>query len=51
MRTSMGALATEREFLTAKSRGERVRSAARPMVKVRVARDRPMIVRYCRCQP
>jgi hypothetical protein len=28
-----------------------VKSASNPTVKVAVARDRPMMVRYCICQP
>ena len=48
---SMGALATDKAFLTAKSRRLRVRSARRPTAKVAVASERPMMVRYWRCHP
>ena len=48
---SMGALATLRAFLTWNSVEFIVTSASRPTVKVAVARDRPMMVRYCMCQP
>lgn len=51
MTTSSGAEHSEREFLERKKRGESVMSAMRPSVKVRAARVRPMMVRYCQCQP
>lgn len=38
-------------FLSLKRRGERVRSESRPNENVRVARVRPMMVRYWKCQP
>ena len=47
----MGALATLRAFLAAKRRRLSVVSASRPTVKVRAASERPMMVRYWRCQP
>lgn len=49
--TSSGALQTERAFLIANSRGDRVMSAREPKRKVTVARDRPMMVRYWKCHP
>ena len=51
MRISMGALVTDRAFLIMNSVFDMLRSARRPIVKVRVARDRPMMVRYCKCHP
>jgi hypothetical protein len=51
MRTSKGALQRARVFFREKSSGERVKSARRPMRKVSVARRRPRIVRYWKCQP
>jgi len=51
MRHSSGAEQMERMFLAKKSREEMVRSARRPVRKVRLARARPMIVRYWNCQP
>ena len=47
----MGALATLNAFFTWNSVEFIVTSASRPTVKVAVARDRPMMVRYCMCQP
>lgn len=46
MRTSIGALAMEREFFTVNSGRDEVKSASSPVIKVRVVRDRPMMVRY-----
>jgi len=46
IKTSKGALQTERAFLMRKRRLESVISAREPKAKVMVARDRPMIVRY-----
>jgi hypothetical protein len=46
-----GALATLRLFLRRKRRRDWVRSASKPDANVAVARDRPMMVRYWRCQP
>ncbi len=51
MRTSMGALQIDNRFLSKNSRGERVISARRPKVKVIVASDSPMTVRYWKCHP
>jgi hypothetical protein len=51
MRTSRGAEATTRAFLRAKRRGKRVASARRAVENVIVERERPMTVRYWRCQP
>jgi len=50
-RTSIGALITARTFLTRKSLLESVISDKRPIPKVAVARDRPIMVRYCICHP
>jgi len=47
----MGAEETERAFLQRKKRGESVRSATSPVRKVAVASDRPIMVRYWKCQP
>lgn len=41
----------ERVFLRRKRGWEDERSARRPVVKVRRARVRPMMVRYWKCQP
>lgn len=49
--TSIGVLAMLRAFFMRKRRGEREMSARRPRVKVRVARESPIMVRYWRCQP
>ena len=51
MRTSSGALNTERAFLILKRRVERVMSAREAKVNVIVARERPMMVRYWKCHP
>ena len=51
MRTSRGVVHIESLFLRRKRSGEEVRFARRPVVKVRTARVRPMIVRYWKCQP
>lgn len=51
MRTSIGALAMEKEFLMVKSVRDSVRSASSPNTKVLVVKDRPMMVRYWKCQP
>jgi len=46
MRTAKGAPQTDSKFLVRNSLGERVKSAADPKMKVRVAMVRPIIVRY-----
>ena len=46
IRTSIGAAHIDSRFLLWKSRGEPVTSARQPKVKVKVARVRPMMVRY-----
>ena len=51
IRHSSGAEHIESTFLTRNSRGEVVMSARAPTIKVKVARARPMIVRYWKCQP
>jgi len=51
MRHSIGALATLSVFFTANSRPLSETSASRPTAKVAAARDKPMMVRYCRCHP
>lgn len=51
MRTSSGVVQMERVFFRRKRGGEVERSARRPVVKVRRARVRPMMVRYWKCQP
>lgn len=51
MSTSMGALATLSAFLTANKRSLSVMSASSPVANVAVDRERPMMVRYCMCQP
>jgi len=51
IKTSSGALQSDRLFLTMKSRGERVMSPRRPKMKVVVANVSPIIVRYCQCHP
>lgn len=49
--TSMGAPATLRAFLRRKRAGLLMRSASRPAANVAVARERPMMVKYCMCHP
>lgn len=49
--TSSGALHTDKAFLTKNSCGESVISANKPNANVRVAKDNPMMVRYCMCHP
>lgn len=49
--TSSEEAVTARLFFRVKRREEKVRSARRPKAKVAVARERPMMVRYCMCQP
>jgi len=49
--TSRGVEVRVRMFFMRKRFGERVRSASRAVVKVVVARARPMIVRNWKCQP
>jgi hypothetical protein len=51
MRRESGVAMRAKRFLRAKRVGERVVSARRAVVKVRVVRARPMMVRYWRCQP
>lgn len=51
MRTSRGVVQIERVFLRRKRVGDKVVFARRPVVKVRRARARPMMVRYWKCQP
>ena len=48
---SIGALATLRAFLILKRVGFIAMSASSPTTNVAAASDRPMIVRYCMCQP
>ena len=50
-RTSSGVVQIERVFLRRKREGEEDRLARRPVVKVRTARARPIMVRYWKCQP
>lgn len=51
IKTSSGALQTERAFFTRNSRCEAVTSATKAEMKVKLARERPRIVRYWKCQP
>lgn len=51
IRTCKGVVHIERMFLRRKRAGDVVRSARRPRVKVRTARERPIMVRYWKCQP
>jgi hypothetical protein len=51
MRTSIGALHTERMFLARNRVGDAVMSAQMPAVKVKVAMRRPRMVRYWKCHP
>ncbi|KAJ8609438.1 hypothetical protein MRB53_039109 [Persea americana] len=51
IRHSIGALATLSRFFRRNSRRERVTSARRATMNVMVERARPMLVRYCKCQP
>ena len=51
IRHSSGAEHMDRMFLTRKIRGDSVMSARDPAAKVRVASDRPMMVKYWKCQP
>ncbi len=51
MRTSRGVVHIERVFLRRKRAGDAVRFARAPVEKVRTARERPMMVRYWKCQP
>lgn len=51
IRTQRGVVHIERVFLRRKRAGEVRRSARMPVVKVRRARVRPMMVRYWKCQP
>ena len=46
IKTSSGVEHSDNVFLAAKNRGERVMSARRPKMNVRVARRRPIMVRY-----
>ena len=50
-RTSSGVVHIERVFLRRNKSGEEERLARRPVVKVRTARLRPIMVRYWKCQP
>ena len=49
--TSSGVEHSESVFLAANKRGESVMSASSPKINVSVARRRPMMVRYWKCQP
>lgn len=49
--TSNGVAMIEQRFLRRKRRGEAVRSAREPIVKVMVAKVKPRIVKYAKCQP
>ena len=49
--TSMGALATLSAFFAWKREWFSEMSASKPTAKVAAARERPRMVRYCRCQP
>lgn len=51
IRSSRGAEVELRRFLARKREGERVMSEREAARKVRVARVRPMMVRYWKCQP
>jgi hypothetical protein len=51
IRHSMGALVTLRVFFTWNSAWLPVMSASKPTANVAEASERPMMVRYCRCQP
>lgn len=51
IRTSMGALQMDKRFLTRNSRGDRVWSASKATAKVIVDIERPMTVKYWKCQP
>lgn len=51
IRHSIGALATLKKFFSWNNRCDKVRSASSPTANVAVAIDRPMMVRYCMCQP
>ncbi len=51
MSKDIGAAVMERRFLRRKSCAERVTSESVPRRKVRKERERPMIVRYWKCQP
>jgi len=51
IKTSSGVVHMESKFLTWNKLGEDVKSARRPETKVRLARVRPMMVRYWKCQP
>lgn len=51
IRTSIGALVTDRIFLTLKSRVDMVISARSPITKVKVARLKPRIVKCWKCRP
>ena len=51
IRISKGAAQTEKMFLVRKRSFEELMSAREPQAKVRVAKERPMMVRYWKCQP
>ena len=51
MSRDIGAAVMERRFLMRKIWRERARSERVPVRKVRKERDRPIIVRYWKCQP
>lgn len=51
IRTSIGALVTERMFFSLKRRVDKVISASRPIKKVKVARLRPRMVKCWKCRP
>jgi len=47
----MGAHATESVFLMVNRRLDKVRSATRPIEKVTVDNNKPMIVKWTKCEP
>ena len=51
IRTSRGVVHIESVFFRRKRMGDVLRSARIPVVKVRTARARPMMVRNWKCQP
>jgi len=51
IKISNGALHTDNAFLIRNKRGDFVMSANDPKAKVTVAKERPMMVRYWKCQP
>lgn len=51
IKTSIGALVTERMFFDLNRRVDSVRSASSPVTNVKVARQRPRMVKCWKCQP